>query len=298
MKKRVVSVAAALILVAAAGCRQAGPPPGRAPEEAVPDLPPRGTPSPAGGGAVSGTPGRTDAAPSRNAGSSRTGQKSEPRREETPPVKRSKPERKSEPRRKETPPAKRHKPERKSEPRREATPPAKRHKPERKNEPPREVIPPVKRSKPERKSEPRQGSSRPVKRSKPKQNKRSDGAPPREGGGIPPRGDGRKYEGRMPRGWGQKKEFVPPSAAVSDRQVWDLMTAALGKFAVGTVEFAPLGAPQSSLTKADRIYHAAGRCTQTDRSGAKSEYTFSCDFGCSGYEVFFLNVEFAPCGGK
>ena len=76
-----------------------------------------------------------------------------------------------------------------------------------------------------------------------------------------------------------------------------MMVGELAKLAAGPAEFAPLGSSQTSLKRSKEKYHATGRCTITDDSGSRSGYTFSCEFGCNGYEAVILRVEFSPAGG-
>ncbi|MBP5532268.1 MAG: hypothetical protein J6Y54_09620 [Lentisphaeria bacterium] len=101
--------------------------------------------------------------------------------------------------------------------------------------------------------------------------------------------------GRLPKGWENDQVTVPP--ADSEKQIWDMMVAELVKLAAGPAEFAPLGASQTSLKRDKNRFHATGRCTFTDASGARSGHTFSCDFAGNGYEVTILRVEFRPAGG-
>ena len=88
---------------------------------------------------------------------------------------------------------------------------------------------------------------------------------------------------------------VPP--ADSEKQIWDMMVGELAKLTAGPAEFAPLGASGTSLKGDQNSYHATGRCTVTDASGARSGYTFSCEFIGNGYEVGIVRVEFHPAGG-
>ena len=111
----------------------------------------------------------------------------------------------------------------------------------------------------------------------------------RRNGGRGGRGD------RLPKGWEDNQVSVPP--ADSEKQIWDMMVGELAKLAAGPAEFAPLGSSQSSRKRSKEKYHAIGRCTITDDSGSRSGYTFSCEFGCNGYEAVILRVEFSPAGG-
>ena len=269
MKTTALSVVFAMIM-GIAGCRQTQPPP-VTPEQPPPESAPRQVPSPRQQGVDSPSAGGRKAETQTGSGEAKSTDKGQPGSD----VKTKSPESAA-------PASDSPKPQPKPKPRLRT----------RKNN----VNKPMRPKSPRRRWTQRKKSpAAPKKTTAPDKQT----APNKRYNEAPPRSADSRDDGRVPNRKKGRRTTVPPSRAVTDRQIWDMMTAKLSSFSDGTLKFDPLGSPRTSMNPVDGgIYHATGCCTLTDGSGVKSHHTFFCDFRCTGYEVNILRVEFSPDGGK